>query len=201
MAGPAPVLQDGEQQHSHSNDGLVECDHISCALVFAALWTRPPVRYGFSLSDCWAWLRYFPAIAVNSELRLREEWTSLDPHYKTVLSGDLVSVSLPGFYIRLWDLQRMPTRSGWRILSSLSPRERSCGVVRWGVWERGSRNCRCNPRRDPWTKHFSWNGTEVIAQTPTGRCTIPALQLNRAGARAIRLEELLRGRHPPPVND
>jgi hypothetical protein len=61
---------------------------ISCALVFAALWTRPPVRYGFSLSDCWAWLRYFPAIAVNPELRLREEWTSLDPHHKTVLSGD-----------------------------------------------------------------------------------------------------------------
>jgi len=25
-----------------------------------------------------------------------------------------------------------------------------------------------NPRGDPWTKHFSWNGTEVIAQTSTG---------------------------------
>ena len=55
-----------------------------------------------------------------------------------------------------------------------------------------------NPRRDPWTKHFAWNGTEVIAQTPTGRCTIAALQLNRTAVRAIRLEELLRGRHPPP---
>jgi hypothetical protein len=54
-----------------------------------------------------------------------------------------------------------------------------------------------NPRRDPWAKHFSWNGTEVIAQTPTGRSTIAALQLNRAAVRAIRLEELLRGRHPP----
>jgi HNH endonuclease len=56
-----------------------------------------------------------------------------------------------------------------------------------------------NPRRDPWTKHFAWNGTEVIAQSPTGRCTIAALQLNRTTARAIRLEELLRGRHPPRV--
>lgn len=55
-----------------------------------------------------------------------------------------------------------------------------------------------NPRRDPWSKHFHWNGTEVMAQTPTGRCTIAALHLNRPTARTIRLEELLRGRQPPP---
>jgi hypothetical protein len=59
-----------------------------CALIFTALWTRPPVRYGFSLSDCWAWLRYLPAIASTQELRLCEAWTTLDPHQKTVLSGD-----------------------------------------------------------------------------------------------------------------
>jgi hypothetical protein len=59
-----------------------------CALMFTALWTRPPVRYGFSLSDCWAWLRYFPAIAPTPDLRLCDEWTTLDPHQKTVLSGD-----------------------------------------------------------------------------------------------------------------
>ncbi len=58
-----------------------------------------------------------------------------------------------------------------------------------------------NPRRDAWTKHFAWNGTEVIAQTPTGRCTIAVLQLNRPAVRAIRFEELLRGRHPPPHED
>lgn len=58
------------------------------ALIFTALWTRPPIRYGFSLSDCWAWFRYFPAIAPTRDLRLRDEWTSLDPHHKTVLSGD-----------------------------------------------------------------------------------------------------------------
>lgn len=56
--------------------------------MFAAIWTRPPVCYGFSLSDCWAWFRYFAALSANSELRLREEWTSLDPHQKTVLSAD-----------------------------------------------------------------------------------------------------------------
>lgn len=59
-----------------------------CALIFTALWTRPPIRYGFSLSDCWAWLRYLPAIAPTQDLRLCEAWTTLDPHHKTVLSGD-----------------------------------------------------------------------------------------------------------------
>ena len=59
-----------------------------CALIFTALWTRPPIRYGFSLSDCWAWLRYFPAIAPTQDLRLCDAWTTLDPHHKTVLSGD-----------------------------------------------------------------------------------------------------------------
>jgi hypothetical protein len=62
--------------------------NILCALCFTALWTRPPVRYGFSLSDCWAWLRYFPAIAATQDLRLCDAWTTLDPHQKTVLSGD-----------------------------------------------------------------------------------------------------------------
>ncbi len=58
-----------------------------------------------------------------------------------------------------------------------------------------------NPRRDTWSKHFTWDGTEVIAHTPTGRCTIAALQLNRPAVRAIRFEELLRGRHPPAPNE
>lgn len=61
---------------------------VLASLLFLALWTRPPVTYGFSLSDCWAWLRYFPAIAISPDLRLRDEWTTLDPHHKTVLSGD-----------------------------------------------------------------------------------------------------------------
>ena len=62
-------------------------DVLAC-IAFTALWTRPPVRYGFSLADCWAWLRYLPSIDFGADLRLREEWTSLDPHQKTVLSGD-----------------------------------------------------------------------------------------------------------------
>ena len=61
---------------------------ILASLLFLGLWTRPPVTHGFSLSDCWAWLRYFPALATTPDLRLRDEWTTLDPHHKTVLSGD-----------------------------------------------------------------------------------------------------------------
>lgn len=33
---------------------------ILSALLFTGVLTAPPVRHGFSLSDCWAWLRYFP---------------------------------------------------------------------------------------------------------------------------------------------
>ena len=58
------------------------------ALIFTALWTRPPVRYGFSLADTWAWMRYIPALCSSGELRLCEAWNSLDPHQKTVLSED-----------------------------------------------------------------------------------------------------------------
>jgi hypothetical protein len=67
--------------------GLRDVD-VLLSLLFCAIWTRPPVSFGFSLADCWAWLRYLPAICSSSELRLRDEWTSLDPHQKTVLSGD-----------------------------------------------------------------------------------------------------------------
>lgn len=59
------------------------------ALVHTALWTRPPRIYGFDLSDCWAWMRYAPAISANPDLQLRQEWTGLDPHHKTILSDEL----------------------------------------------------------------------------------------------------------------
>lgn len=61
---------------------------LLAALLFVGIWTRPPVSFAFSLSDCWAWLRYLPALATTSDLRLRTEWDTLDPHQKTVLSED-----------------------------------------------------------------------------------------------------------------
>ncbi|MDJ0705624.1 MAG: HNH endonuclease signature motif containing protein [Leptolyngbyaceae cyanobacterium MO_188.B28] len=55
-----------------------------------------------------------------------------------------------------------------------------------------------NPRQQLWKEHFVWKGVEVAGLTPTGRATIQALDLNRPTMLAIRAEEELLGRHPPP---
>jgi hypothetical protein len=54
-----------------------------------------------------------------------------------------------------------------------------------------------HPRRQRWSRHFQWNGVQVIGLTPTGRATIEALKMNRPLILAIRREEAERGRHPP----
>lgn len=45
-----------------------------------------------------------------------------------------------------------------------------------------------NPRNDSWTDHFRWSENKLTIEplTPTGRATIPQLQLNRAGVVNIR---------------
>ncbi len=55
-----------------------------------------------------------------------------------------------------------------------------------------------NPRQQAWKEHFDWNGVQVVGLTATGRATVQALDLNRATMLAIRVEEELLGRHPPP---
>ena len=54
------------------------------------------------------------------------------------------------------------------------------------------------PRRQKWKEHFSWNGVQVVGLTAIGRATVYALDLNRPTMVAIRAEEKLLGRHPPP---
>ena len=67
----------------------VEIDLLE-ALHFTGLLTRPPISFGFSLSNFWAWLRYFPAFdPKNEDARFRVEWNSLDRHQKTIASDDL----------------------------------------------------------------------------------------------------------------
>lgn len=56
------------------------------------------------------------------------------------------------------------------------------------------------PRLDNWAEHFAWDGLVVVGLTITGRATLTALQLNRPLILAIRAEEMLRGRHPPPAD-
>lgn len=55
-----------------------------------------------------------------------------------------------------------------------------------------------NPRQQKWKEHFAWDGVQVVGLTATGRATLQALALNRLTMLAIRTEEILLGRHPPP---
>jgi hypothetical protein len=55
-----------------------------------------------------------------------------------------------------------------------------------------------HPRQQQWQEHFAWNGVEVVGLTAIGRAMVQALDLNRATMLAIRREEQLLGRHPPP---
>jgi hypothetical protein len=55
-----------------------------------------------------------------------------------------------------------------------------------------------HPRRQEWANHFRWDSMRVVGISPTGRATADALQMNRPVMLAIREEEALRGRHPPP---
>ncbi|MBD1866474.1 HNH endonuclease [Leptolyngbya sp. FACHB-541] len=55
-----------------------------------------------------------------------------------------------------------------------------------------------NPRKQVWKEHFVWRDVQVIGLTATGRATLQALDLNRPAMLAIRTEEELLGRHPPP---
>jgi hypothetical protein len=55
-----------------------------------------------------------------------------------------------------------------------------------------------NPRHEAWHRHFRWDGLSLIGLTATGRATIEALDMNRLLILAIRQEEAILGRHPPP---
>ncbi len=55
-----------------------------------------------------------------------------------------------------------------------------------------------HPRSQRWRYHFRWAGVRVLGLTPTGRATVSALRMNRPLILAIREEEALRDRHPPP---
>ena len=43
-----------------------------------------------------------------------------------------------------------------------------------------------HPRQQIWTRHFSWDGTQLRGKTAAGRATIQVLQINRPEAVAVR---------------
>lgn len=56
-----------------------------------------------------------------------------------------------------------------------------------------------HPRQQRWDEHFAWNDdyTVVIGLTATGRATVAALHLNRAGLVNLRRVLYVVGEHPP----
>lgn len=56
-----------------------------------------------------------------------------------------------------------------------------------------------NPRRQRWSRRFSWSddGTRVIGRTACGRATVTALRLNDVIAVMVRREWVAAGWHPP----
>src|SRR5262249_11347119 len=54
-----------------------------------------------------------------------------------------------------------------------------------------------HPRLDRWSDRFRWDGPVLVPLSEVGRATGELLDLNRALAIAIRVEETLLGRHPP----
>jgi hypothetical protein len=55
-----------------------------------------------------------------------------------------------------------------------------------------------NLRQQVCNEHFQWSGVQIVGLTAIGRATVQALNLNRPTMLAIRAEEELLGRHPPP---
>lgn len=54
-----------------------------------------------------------------------------------------------------------------------------------------------NPRKDEWHAHFQWDGYELRANSPIGRATIFALELNHPRRIRIRQAEAMFEMFPP----
>ncbi|ETW97640.1 MAG: hypothetical protein ETSY1_21850 [Candidatus Entotheonella factor] len=59
-----------------------------------------------------------------------------------------------------------------------------------------------HPRQDDWRDHFVWSvdGLRLLGQTPVGRATIEALEMNHERTINIRAEDMKVRRHPPEVD-
>ena len=55
-----------------------------------------------------------------------------------------------------------------------------------------------DPRRQPWTQHFRWQGVTVQGVTPSGRATAALLRINDPPRLALRRSLQAEGRFPPP---
>ena len=54
-----------------------------------------------------------------------------------------------------------------------------------------------NPRRQLWSKHFSWQGAVLLGKTPVGRTTVAVLNMNDPDRVALRQELIEQGLFSP----
>lgn len=54
-----------------------------------------------------------------------------------------------------------------------------------------------NPRRQKWSRHFRWDGPNIVGRTPCGRVTVAVLAMNDPVRVALREELMEEGWHPP----
>jgi hypothetical protein len=71
----------------HHGSKTVDLD-VSGMLLLVGYLTTPTAAAGVSLSEFWAWVRYFYAVAATPDLRVTNEFANLDSHQKTILSDD-----------------------------------------------------------------------------------------------------------------
>jgi hypothetical protein len=61
---------------------------VATVLNLIGVLTTPPLSGGASLSELWAFVRYFFAVTGDDDLRLTQDFLDMDPHQKTILSDD-----------------------------------------------------------------------------------------------------------------
>jgi hypothetical protein len=54
-----------------------------------------------------------------------------------------------------------------------------------------------NPRRHKWSRHFRWDGTELVGLTPIGRVTVAVLEINAPDRVLLRQSLIEEGVFPP----
>ena len=93
--------------------------NIPAMLLALGYLTTPPQSSGASLSEYWAWVRYFCAISDEPDLRLTNEFSELDPHQKTILSDDF-GMAVPIYWL-VRTLGLGPITDGRYFIDRLGP--------------------------------------------------------------------------------
>ena len=121
--------------------------NIPAMLLALGYLTTPPQSSGASLSEYWAWVRYFCAISDEPDLRLTNEFSELDPHQKTILSDDF-GMAVPIYWL-VRTLGLGPVTDGRYFIDRLAPL----------VGATTERSARRGPRKSP----------DFVAQDHRGR--------------------------------